>query len=80
MRRHIRHAGYVTRNALTEAEQAEYRRLADEYRRRLGPDSPLLNSPAFAAGLRARIVRERTEPVTAGSVVSEGNQREEASR
>ena len=55
----LRHAGYITRNALTDEEKERFdRELAAAYFR-LGNDSPLVNSNAYRAGLRARIVRER---------------------
>lgn len=56
-----RHAAYTTRAELTEAELARYRRELEAARHRLGADSPLVNSEAYKAGLRARIVRERVD-------------------
>lgn len=56
-----RHAGYVTRSSLTDTERARFDREMEDAWKRLGRDSPLVRSEAYAAGMRARIVRESPE-------------------
>lgn len=59
--RTLRHASYIERSDLTPGQRERYdEALADAYRR-LGSDSPLVNSPAYRAGLAGRIVRETRE-------------------
>ncbi len=71
-----RHAGYVQRSMLTDEERERYDRELTQAYQRLGRDSPLVRSAAYQAGMRARIVRERSG--AADSRPTESNQREEA--
>lgn len=71
-----RHATYVQRSSLTDEERERYDRELTSAFQRLGRDSPLVRSEAYRAGIRARIVRERSG--AAGSRPTESNQREEA--
>lgn len=74
----MRHANYVQRCELTADEQERFDHEMLQAWKRLGRDSPLVRSEAYQAGIRARIVRDRSESVTPQSRLDEPTAREEA--